>query len=450
LNEEDRGGAKAKVFNFESASSSARSFTLVHPHARTEQQICHLANRSYESTNRVSARTWWICIFLLLATVLNYLDRQVLALTADKIITEFGLTKEGLGSVIAAFRYAYGILQVLGGFLVDSYGPGLVYPAAGGLWSLAGILTGAATTVGMLIGFRFMLGVGEAFNWPCALKATQTLLPSKDRPLANGIFNSGAAVGALLAPVIVTPLVIYYGWRAAFVVTGALGGLWVVGWLWYTRKEAKELEGVHLELGTALLLMVRILRMRRFWLLAVSAIIINSVSYFLADWIPLYLKTSRGFSFAAGNLLSIVVYAGLSGGNILVGLVVRKLVNSGLTISAAKKRSLFASCVLMCSAALAGITPYRYVAVGCLTLTGVGVAGFLVIYLTLVQDLDPAYVGISSGLLGGLGNLAYGYFSPLIGRLADLHKTNLTLTFIGLFPWLAFIAIFPVLKNQPE
>jgi ACS family hexuronate transporter-like MFS transporter len=233
--------------------------------------------------------------------------------------------------------------------------------------------------VTLLYGFRFMLGVGEAFNWPCALKVTQTLLPSKDRPLANGIFNSGAAVGALAAPVIVTPVAIYYSWRAAFVVTGALGGLWVVGWLWYTQKQAKELKGVPLKLGAALRVILRLLGMRSFWLLAVSAIIINGVSYYLADWIPLYLKTSRGFSFAAGNLLSTVVYAGSSGGNILVGLFVRKLVNSGFTVSAAKKWSLFASCILICTAILAGSTPYRYVAVGCLALTGVGVAGFLVI-----------------------------------------------------------------------
>jgi ACS family hexuronate transporter-like MFS transporter len=382
--------------------------------------------------------------------MLNYLDRQVLALTADRVIAEFGLTKEGLGSIIGAFRFAYGIFQLLGGFLVDGYGPRIVYPVAGGLWSLAGILTGVASSVTLLYSFRFILGVGEAFNWPCALKVTQTLLPSKDRPLANGIFNSGAAVGALVAPAIVTALAVYYSWRAAFVVTGALGGLWVIGWLWYTRKQEKDLQGIPLKLGAARHVMIRILGMRNFWLLTVSAVIINSVNYYLSDWIPLYLKTSRGFSFAAGNLLSIVVYAGSTGGNILVGLFVRRLVNSGLTLSAAKKWSLFTSCVLMCGAILAGATQYRYIAVGCLALTGVGVAGFLVIYLTLVQDLDPSYVGISSGLLGGLGNLAYGYVSPFIGRLADLHKTHLTLTLVGLLPWLAFLAIFPAMREQPQ
>jgi hypothetical protein len=96
----------------------------------------------------------------------------------------------------------------------------------------------------------------------------------------------------------------------------------------------------------------------------------------------------------------------------------------------------------MLSAVAAGLTPTRFLAVGFLALTGVGVAGFLVIYLTLVQDLDPAHVGVTSGMLGGLGNLAYGFLSPYIGLLADLHKNFLTLALIGVLPWLAFFALF--------
>jgi sugar phosphate permease len=177
-------------------------------------------------------------------------------------------------------------------------------------------------------------------------------------------------------------------------------------------------------------------------MLAVSAVIINGVNYYLADWIPLYLKTTRGFSFAIGNLLTIVIYVGTSAGNLLSGFLVRRLVAGGVSIVNAKKWTLFLSCLLMLSAVAAGLTPSRFLAVGFLALTGVGVAGFLVIYLTLVQDLDPAHVGVTSGLLGGLGNLAYGFLSPYIGLLADLHQSFLTLTLVGVLPWLAFIAVF--------
>ena len=99
-----------------------------------------------------------------------------------------------------------------------------MFPAASGLWALGGLLTGLATTVTLLAGCRFLLGIGEAFNWPSALKVTNTLVSPEERPLANGIFNSGAAVGALVAPLIVTLITVYFSWRAAFVATGTLGG----------------------------------------------------------------------------------------------------------------------------------------------------------------------------------------------------------------------------------
>lgn len=399
--------------------------------------------------NAVSARVWWLCGLLFLATVLNYLDRQVLALTAEKIMAEFHLSKEAFGEVIAAFRYAYGIFQIAGGWLVDARGSRLIYPLAVGLWSLAGALTAFTASVRMLMGFRFLLGIGEAFNWPSALHVTKRLVPAKDRPLANGIFNSGAAAGAMLAPLIVTGLSLRYGWRAAFVVTGALGALWIAAWLIFTRGWKTQLGGSGASMRDASRVMWRIVTRRSFWLLLVSAIIVNGVNYFLADWIPLYLKTERGFSFAVGNALSIIVYGSLEVGNILAGLFVRRTVAAGLSIAAAKRRALIVSCVLMSSAAIAGLVNNRYAAIALLMLTALGVAGFLVIYLTLVQDLEPEHVGAAAGLLGGAGNLAYGFVSPYIGRLADLQQTSLTFGLIGLLPWLALIAILSSLRERP-
>ena len=400
------------------------------------------------SSRSFSGFTWGICVLLFVGTLLNYLDRQVMALTADKIIADFHLSKEDLGGIIAAFRYAYGIGHLVGGFLIDAYGPRFVYPSAGALWSVGGMLMGFATTAGLLRGFNATLGAGEAFNFPCALKATAALVPPEERTLANGIFNSGAPIGALVAPIIITVLTIYYSWRAAFVVTGALGFFWVAAWLLYTRGSGEKLKGSGFVFSDAVRVARHIVSLPGFWVLAVSAIIINSVNYYLADWVPLYLKTTRGFSFARGNVLSIAVYAGTWLGYILAGLLVRKLIGWGVTISAAKKWTLCVSCVLLGSAVAAGLTPNRYVAVGCLAVTGMGMAGFMVIYLTLAQDLDPAHVGATSGLLGGMGNLVYGYMSPYIGRLADMKESFLTLTLIGCLPWLAFLVIFWGIKEK--
>jgi len=388
------------------------------------------------------ARTWWICFLLFLATAIVYLDRQVLALTAPKIIATFHLNKEQFGQIIAAFRYSYGLVQIAGGFLVDAYGPRIVFPVASGLWSMVGILTGLATTVGMLTGLRFLLGAGEAFIWPCSLKSTNMLLKPEDRPLANGIFNSGAALGALVAPIIITVIAVRWSWRAAFVTTGSMSVLWLVGWLWVTRHEARALKGVPFPAKNVVAVVIRLVTMPNFWILAVSALVANGVNYYLADWIPLYLVTVRGFSFTHGNALSIIVYAGSFAGNLLVGLFVRVLVKRGMSTNAAKQWALFIACLLMCLAAPVGLTPNRYLAVLCLSLTAVGVGSFLVIYLTLVQDLEPEYVGISSGLLGGLSNIAYGLISSRIGALADRHHENSIFLLIAILPWMAFCPIF--------
>ena len=395
-----------------------------------------------EHRREPSARTWWICFLLFLATAIVYLDRQVLALTAPKIIAAFHLNKEQFGQIIAAFRYSYGVVQIVGGFLVDAYGPRIVFPVASGLWSTVGILTGLVTTVGMLTGLRFLLGVGEAFIWPCSLKSTNMLLEPRDRPLANGIFNGGAALGALIAPVIVTLIAVRWSWRAAFVTTGTMSALWLLGWLWATRRETQSLKGAPFSAKNVVEVVARLLTKPDFWVLIVSALVANGVNYYLADWIPLYFVTARGFSFTHGNALSIIVYAGSFTGNLLIGLFVRFLVNRGQSTNNAKQWALFIACFLMCLAAPAGLTPNRYLAVLCLSLTAVGVGSFLVIYLTLVQDLEPEYVGISSGLLGGLSNIAYGLVSRQIGALADRHHEGVIFVLIAVLPWLAFGPIF--------
>ena len=392
--------------------------------------------------------TWVVCGLLLAATVLNYLDRQVLSLTAEKIIAEYHTDKAGFGELIAAFRFSYATVQVFGGWIVDSYGPRIVFSAAVGVWSCAGMFTGMAATFREMWACRFMLGVGEAFNWPCALKTTESLLEPKDRVLANGIFNSGTALGAMIAPVLVTVLTLRFGWRSAFLVTGAAGFLWIVLWRAFTSSRADVLRGRRIPITRVPGVFASIVRKRDFWLLASSAVVVNSVSYFLADWIPLYLKTERGFSFAFGNMLSMLVYGGLDAGNILAGAFVRGAATQGMDVGTARNLALVLSCVLMTSAIGVGFVTSAYVALALLVLTAIGVAGFLVVYLTLVQELSPMHTGAAAGMLGGMGNMAYALVSPLIGRLADVNQSGITFLLMGSLPWLALISILPVARRS--
>jgi ACS family hexuronate transporter-like MFS transporter len=184
---------------------------------------------------RAGRWAWGVCWLMFASTVLNYMDRQAIALVSTQIQDEFRINNETFGWVLATFYLTYALWQLPAGHLADRVDVRRLYPGAVLWWSLAGIASAFAPSLGLLIACRAVLGAGESFNWPCALKATGRVLPPADRGLGNGIFNSGAAVGAVLTPLIVPLLTVRFGWRAAFVGVGMLGFLWALAWLWIVR-----------------------------------------------------------------------------------------------------------------------------------------------------------------------------------------------------------------------
>ena len=210
-------------------------------------------------SRRFPSRTSVICILLFANTAIVYLDRQVMALTVEKIIADFHLTQQGWGKAPATFRHSYGIVRLLRGFVVDAYGPELVFPSSG-LWAVGSLLTGLATGVVTLGGCHLLLGISEAFSWPLALKITNTLLSPEERSLPNGIF-SRAAIGALVAPILVTLITVYFIWRVAF---AAAGALWVIVNLIYTRGSSAGLKGNPIAIQQVMPPIFHILRLRGF------------------------------------------------------------------------------------------------------------------------------------------------------------------------------------------
>ena len=190
---------------------------------------------------KASGWAWGICWLMFASTVLNYMDRQAMTLVGPYVKDEFRLTTADFGWVLAAFQLTYAAAQVPAGFLVDRWDLRRTYAGAVALWSIAGILAAFSPTLGILMVMRAVLGIGESFNWPCALRTTAQILPPADRSLGNGIFNSGAAIGAVITPLIVAPLAKYYGWRTAFVVVGLAGMAWVAAWLFLIRGSRGDL-----------------------------------------------------------------------------------------------------------------------------------------------------------------------------------------------------------------
>jgi len=195
---------------------------------------------------------WAVCWLMFASTALCYMDRQAMALVGVKISEEFHLGEEDFGWVMAAFQLTYALFQVPAGFVADRRDVRWTYAMAVVWWSLAGMASAIAPGLGALLACRALLGIGEAFNWPCALRVTGAILPPADRSLGNGIFNSGAAVGAVLTPLIVPSLAEWYGWRTTFAGIGALGFLWVIAWFVLMRKAESGTFAIKEEIETDL------------------------------------------------------------------------------------------------------------------------------------------------------------------------------------------------------
>ncbi len=202
---------------------------------------------------------WTICAMLFVATTINYVDRQVLSILKPSLTGQvlhlqpllpgwptveasIHLTNQDYGNILAAFQIAYALGVVFAGRLVDRLGCRRGYPIVTGLWSLAAM---GHAIVNSVLGFsiaRFLLGLGESGNFPAAIKATAEWFPPKERSLATGIFNSGAGVGAILAPLAVPWVALHFGWRASFLVTGVFSAAWIVWWSIRYRKPRESMD----------------------------------------------------------------------------------------------------------------------------------------------------------------------------------------------------------------
>ncbi len=200
---------------------------------------------SSDSTERTSLWVWWVCGLLLLASTINYMDRQTLSATTDQIKREFGLNNEQLGLVEMSFGLAFAVGASVFGFIADKTSVRWLYPTVLLLWSAMGFATGLVETYAGLLLCRIFLGLFEAGHWPCALKTTQRLLPSSKRTLGNSVLQSGTAIGAMVTPLIVKSMVdenVVGSWRFAFQIVGAVGAVWVV--LWLMSIKSSDIDGV--------------------------------------------------------------------------------------------------------------------------------------------------------------------------------------------------------------
>lgn len=377
---------------------------------------------------------WWIVWTLFGSTVINYINRQTLSVLAPVIASELRLTHTDYSRIVSAFQIAYAVMWLVGGVILDLIGTRLGLALAMVWWSVASILTPLAHSVASFSAFRFLLGMGEGFNWPGASKSVAEWFPARERGLAVAIFDSGSSVGAVLAPPLVAGIAALLGWRYAFVAIGLLGFFWLIPWLRFYQPFAR-----HPRLGAGERALIEsgrdapaaspepgvrrwlaLLRDRNVWGIAMGRALTDPVWWFYVFWLPEYLSDARGFSLKQIGAFAWIPFLFSDLGNFTAGLASGFLIRRGMPVIRARK----CVCVLCAIPILAGIpAALTHSATWALALISVatwGYASWSTMGLTFPSDLFPQDVVASvtglSGLAAGLVSTA---FTLVVGVLVD-------------------------------
>jgi ACS family glucarate transporter-like MFS transporter len=308
-------------------------------------------------------RRGWVCVFLIALTTINYADRVALSVAATPIRAEFGLSQVQMGYLLSSFLWTYVLCLIPVGMLVDRFGGKIVNSLGIGLWSAATILTGFAPGFVFMIGTRMVMGMGESTSWPASNRVIREWFPASERGLANSIFGAGSTAGPAIGAVAMSYLVGSYGWRMGFVITGAVGFVWLLAWIlvfdrperarWLGAAEREKIlrerdgaPGVAIGAGSPL---GYLLRQRSVWGLFFTQGTEVYGSYMLITWLPSYLQQAKGLSLMDAGMLTAVPFALASAFGVGLGWI-SDLLLTPETVQAGRRRSMVAVMLLGVSA----------------------------------------------------------------------------------------------------
>ncbi len=376
---------------------------------------------------------YWIIGLVFLATVINYLDRQTLSVVAPLLRDLFHMSNTQYSHAVTGFMLAYTVMNGVSGRVIDLLGSRRGYLLIMAWWSAAAMLHATVSGWVGLAACRFLLGAGEAGNWPAGVKVVAEWFPVRERAFASGIFNSGAAVGAVVAPPLVAAVTHYFGWRAAFLMVGSLGFLWLLAWYLFFRLPAE-----HARVSAAELALIRedaaedvreagpqpgfwrLFRLRFVWALTLSKIFLDPVWYFYIFWFPEYLRRQRGFDLEKIGLYGWIPFLTADAGNLLGGWLSGYLIRRGWSVNAARKGTITLFAALMTAAIPAVLTSNVWLAIALVSCATMGYTGCNANILTLPSDVFPrkavsTVYGIAS-MGAGFGGML---FTETTGRVVD-------------------------------
>lgn len=370
-------------------------------------------------------RRWLVCAILFFAASVNYMDRQVIGLLKPTLQLQFGWTEVGYSNIVLAFQFAYGFSLLFVGKLIDWLGTRRGFSLSVLIWSLSAMAHAAASSVAQFAAARFLLGVGESGSFPASVKAVAEWFPKRERALATGIFNSGTNVGALFTPLIVPWITYRYGWRMAFIATGALGFIWLLVWwtLYHRPQESHRLSAAELayiqsdpaaaDTGIPLRTLIRL---RQTWAVGMGKFFTDPIWYVYLFWMPDFLNRNLKLNLSGMALPLFVIYSGASIGSISGGWLSSWLLKGGWTLNRSRKTALLACALAVTPIMLASYTNHDWVAIAVVSLAAGAHQGWSANMFTLASDMFPrAAVGSVVGFATMLGTVSGMLIAKVVG-----------------------------------
>jgi ACS family hexuronate transporter-like MFS transporter len=401
---------------------------------------------------------WYICALLFFAATINYIDRQVIGILKPTLVGEFGWQDERIyAAIVFTFQLAYAIGLLIAGRVMDKLGTRLGFLLAVVLWSIAAVahavadwfpwlrlptvnldastgfsyvmLTGAAAGFALM---RFLLGLGEAGNFPASIKTVAEWFPQKERALATGIFNSGTNVGALVTPLVVPWITLWWGWQWAFILTGLTGFLWIIAWSkmyrapeQHQRLSTGELTYIRSDPAEPLVSipMRKLFPHRQTWAFAIGKFMTDPIWWLYLFWIPDFLNRNHGLDLKSIGLPLVAIYLVADIGSIGGGWLSSTLIKRGWTINRSRKTAMLACALSVVPIMAAAQASNLWVAVGLVSLAAAAHQGWSANLFTLVSDTFPrravgSVVGIG-GMAGAVGGMV---ISLVVGEI--LQRTG--------------------------
>ena len=341
---------------------------------------------------------WTICGLLFLAAVINYIDRQIIGILKPVLQAELGWSEIDYSNIVFWFQVAYAIGFVSIGRLMDWLGTRKGFSLSVGFWSVAAMAHALAHSVFTFSLARFALGIGEAGNFPAAIKTVAEWFPKKERALATGIFNSGTNIGAIATPLTVPFIAAHFGWRWAFVITGIIGFLWLILWLMlYSKPEensritAEELEHINSDPPETVVPIpwVKLLTFPQTWAFAAGKFLTDPIWWFYLFWLPGFLFEKFNLSLTSLGLPLVIIYLAADVGSIGGGWLSSSLIKKGWAINSARKLTMLVCALGVVPIIFVSQTNNVWIAVALLSLATAAHQGWSANLFTTTSDMFP-------------------------------------------------------------